>query len=72
MFFTSSHTFTRGHQFRLYKPCCTRDTRQHVFSHRVINQWNSLPQEIVNASNTNTFKQLFDSYNENVFYVNSN
>ena len=72
LFFTPSHTFTRGHQFTLYKPCCTRDIRHRVFSHRIINQWNSLPQEIVNATNMNTFKQLFDSYHENVFYVNSN
>ena len=38
LFFTPSHTFTRGHQFTLYKPCCIRDIRHHVFSHRIINQ----------------------------------
>ena len=54
LFFTPSHTSTRGHQFKLYKPRCSRDVYHHVFSHRIINQWNSLPQETVNAANTNT------------------
>ena len=58
-------------QFTLYKLRCTRDIRHCVFSHRIIIQWNSLLQEIANATNTNTFKQLFDSYHENVSYVNN-
>ena len=63
---------TRGHQFKLYKSSCFREVRHHVFSHRVINQWNSLPQETANVTNTNTFKQHFDSYGSNILYVNSN
>ena len=68
--FLLHHTFIGAHQFRLYNPCCTRDIHHCVISHRIIDQWTFLPQGIVNASNT--FKQLFDSYNENVFYANNN
>ena len=60
LFFTLSHTFTREHQFILYKSGCTRDARHHVFCHRVNNKWNSLPQKILDTTNTNTFKQHFD------------
>ena len=40
-----------------------------MFCHRAINQWNSLPQQIINTTNTNTFKQHFDTYNSNVFII---
>ena len=69
LFFTKSQTSTRGHQFKLYKPQCTRDVRCHAFSHRVINKWNSLPPDIVQTTNTNLFKQKFDDYNLDLLYV---
>ena len=43
----ASHT--RGHHLKLYKRQCTLQLRANFFLHRVINQWNSLPDEVVSA-----------------------
>ena len=32
------------------------DTRKFFFSQRVVNGWNSLPAEVVNAESVNSFK----------------
>ena len=38
------------------------------FSNRVVNNWNKLPAEIVNADSINSFKNLFDKYNKDIKY----
>jgi len=47
---------TRGHNFKIYKQSCCLDVRKHSFAHRVVDVWNSLPHDVVNADNTKTFK----------------
>ena len=59
--------FYRGHHFKLYKPSCTKDVHHHVLNHRVINQWNSLPQDVVNANSTDVLKQLIEVYYSNLY-----
>ena len=62
-FFTlSNSTSTRGHQFKLFKERSRLLVRQHFFSYRVINQWNSLPSTVVNAPNVAVFKQKLDNF----------
>ena len=56
----SSQSLTRGHQFKLTKAHCRLNIRQHSFSQRVINTWNNLPEEIVTAKTTNSFKNRLD------------
>ena len=51
---------TRGHSFKLIKVRCTRDSRKHFFSNRVINRWNQLDQEAVDATSINAFKNKLD------------
>ena len=62
-FFTpSSYISTRGHNYKLLKShfrCCPR---QSFFSVRSINDWNSLPANIVNATSLNQFKNLLDEH----------
>jgi len=36
------------------------DIRKHFFSQRIINQWNSLPADVVNAKTVNSFKNAYD------------
>ena len=36
--------------------------RSHFFNNRIANQWNSLPDNIVNSPNVNTFKSELDKY----------
>lgn len=61
-FFTLApqHVPTRGHSWKLIKPHCSTDVRRFFFSVRVINKWNSLPQETVDASSVNMFKNQLD------------
>ena len=38
---------TGGHPFKLAKSRCNLELRKHLFTNRVINQWNSLPSDVV-------------------------
>ena len=46
----------------LVKEQCRLDTRKYSFSQRVINEWNKLPNDCVNASSVNMFKNRIDRY----------
>ena len=46
---------TRGHKAALIKEQCRLDMRKYSFSQRVINEWNKLPNDCVNASSVNIF-----------------
>ena len=47
---------TRGHSLKLVKVRCTRDSRRHFFSNRVITRWNQLDQGAVDATRISAFK----------------
>jgi len=51
-----ANTRTRGHSVKLKKKSFHTELRQHFFSERVINLWNSLDEETVTASSLNSFK----------------
>ena len=53
---------TRGHKATLVKEQCRLDMRKYSFSQRVINAWNKLPNDYVNASSVNMFKNRIDRY----------
>jgi len=61
-FFTLAqpHYGLRGHEKKLAKDRSRLDTRKHFFSQRVVNVWNSLPAEVVNAGSVNSFKNAYD------------
>ena len=46
----------------LVKEQCRLDMRKYSFSQRVINEWNKLPNDCVNASSVNMFKNRIDRY----------
>ena len=56
---------TRGNELRLVKVRPKYDLRKYSFSNRIVNIWNSLPNWVVSANNTNTFKNRLDKYWEN-------
>ena len=56
------HSRTRGHKAALVKEQCRLDMRNYSFSQRVINEWNKLPNDCVNASSVNMFKNRIDRY----------
>ena len=53
---------TRGHDYKLLNKSFHYDLRKYSFSCRVVNVWNSLPQRVVEASNTNIFKTRLDKF----------
>ena len=61
---------TRGNDFRLQKLRVRYDLCKFGFSNRVINKWNSLPNSVVSANTTNTFKVRLDKFwhNQDIVY----
>jgi len=53
---------TRGNDLRLKKFRVKYDLRKYSFSVRVVNIWNSLPNWIVSANTTDTFKARLDKF----------
>ena len=50
----------RGHEYKLAKRRFNGNARKHFFSQRVINVWNSLDCDIVEAGTVNLFKKRLD------------
>jgi len=57
--FNASNT-TRGNMHKLQKFMCDYNIRQYSFCARVVNIWNSLPNEVVEADTVNAFKYRLD------------
>jgi len=56
-FFTvSSLTHTRGNSRKLMKNHSSTTHNAHVFHNRVVNVWNKLPNSVVQAASTASFK----------------
>ena len=53
---------TRGHSLKLNKSRSRTDIRKNFFSQRVVNSWNKLPQNVVDADSVNTFKNRLDDF----------
>ena len=51
---------TRGHSKKIFLPRYSTDVRSRFFSLRVIDLWNSLPEEVVTAASVQTFKSLLE------------
>ena len=60
VFFTKNESLTRGHKHKLHKPRANTKIRANSFSHRVINDWNALPECAVTSPSTNSFKNALD------------
>ena len=53
---------TRGNDKKLFKKRFRLDVARYSFGHRVIQTWNSLPNEVVNGSSVNIFKGKLDRF----------
>jgi ribonucleases P/MRP protein subunit RPP40 len=53
---------TRGHNFKLVKDRSRIDIRKNFFSQRVVNEWNALPELVVEAESVNSFKNRYDKF----------
>ena len=60
-FFLSSKTENlRGHSKKVHKPRTNYLSADYRLSHRIINEWNSLPQHVVEAPSVDSFKRKLD------------
>ena len=59
--FTLANNNLRGHEFKLYKLRANHIYRKNYFTFRIINTWNSLPADVVNAPSINAFKNRLDN-----------
>ena len=50
----------RGHEFTLEHKRLSCPARIHFFANRIVNNWNSLPNHVVNAGSLNIFKNSLD------------
>ena len=57
-----TYTSTRGHNFKLCKPRACANVRLNSFSNWMINDWNNLPANVINAHSLSCFKNLLDKY----------
>ena len=55
--FAHPQTATRGHPFKIMVRRANTNIRQRFFSQRCINLWNSLPAEVVTATDLQSFKR---------------
>ena len=55
-------TVTRGHNKKITKKRSRLNLRKNFFSNRIVNTWNKLPEEVVNAQSINAFKNRLNKY----------
>ena len=55
----------RGHNYKLYKNRSLKQCRMCFFSQRVVNCWNLLPLEVVEAQSLEVFQNRLDKYMDN-------
>ena len=60
-FCLASDCTTRGHPFKVRKPTATSRVRRSSYAVWVINNWNSLPSEVVCAPSVSAFKSRLDA-----------
>ena len=61
-FFKYSTSKTRGHSKKFYKERCRLDIRKNIFSQRVVNDWNSLPESLIGAEDLDSFKAGLEEF----------
>ncbi len=60
---------TRNNGFKISKQRCTSRVRKDFLGNRIVNHWNSLPNEVVQAPSLNSFKARLDKHWEAYQYL---
>ena len=60
---------TEGRKRKPFKPHATTRVRSNFFATRSVDAWNRLPEYIIEAQSTYSFKNLFDIYYSNQMFV---
>ena len=67
-FVNNTDSTTRGHRYKLKKARSNTTLRQTFFSQRVVDRWNGLPSEVVDAPSLNSFKNRLDAHMKDYVY----
>jgi len=59
-FFTLSERQSRGHRLKLVKPRSRINLRKNTFSSRIVDNWNALPANVIEAPDVTRFKVALD------------
>ena len=62
LFTMAQYRATRGHSFKLQKKRSRLNVRANSFSNRVVDTWNNLPENVVNAPSVNAFKSRLNKH----------
>ena len=62
LFTMNPYVATRGHSQKIFKKRFRLNIRANTFSNRVVDNWNSLTEDIVNASSLNAFKSRLNRF----------
>ena len=65
---TDTNAKTRSNGFKLKKIRSNKKPYGKFFTNRIVNQWNQLPNHIVNADSINSFKNKFDTHFHDMIY----
>ena len=57
-----SDSKTRGHKYKMEKKRSRLEIRKNFFSQRIVNEWNSLPDYVIEAESINSFKNRYDEF----------
>ena len=68
---TLNNSNTRNHNYKIVKPRVNSTQFLRFFTNRVVNTWNNLPKEAVNAGSLNIFKNCVDKYFKELMYSTS-
>ena len=67
-FFKLKKSSTRGHERKLFKKHRNLNIRRDFFSQRIVDTWNSLPEEIIKSKSVNNFKSLLNNHWKNCHF----
>ena len=59
---------TRNHNFKLKKKSFNTNQFKYFYSNRIVNVWNKLPSNVVNAASLNYFKNAIDCHFSYLMY----
>ena len=62
LFTPALYRATRGHSYKLQKKRSRLNVRANTFSNRVVDTWNNLPENVVNAPSVNEFKSRLNKH----------
>ena len=63
---SSNNYFTRGNSKKLTKKRVKLDIAKYSFGNRIVNDWNNLPDDVVQAGSVDAFKGRLDKYLKHV------